>query len=123
MNILICKYYSINDCLVNELTKIILKVILLDYNFILKERKHLSYCNHENLALHIDAVNLADGDYELIPADSLAMLEVNLNYANINQDLGQAPEDSQFDSAQEGKPRCITYYFQCYYSSNYSYVL
>ena len=73
----------------------------------MKERNHLSYCNHKNLALHIDAVNLADGDYELIPADSLAASEVNLNCANVNQDLGQAPEDSQFDSAQEGKPQCI----------------
>ena len=95
----------------------------MDYNFIVKERNHLSYCNHENLALHIDAVNLADGDYELIPADSLAASEVNLNCANVNQDLGQAPEDFQFDSAQEGNPRCITHYFQRYYSSSYSYVL
>jgi hypothetical protein len=87
----------------------------LDYNFIVKERNHLSYCNHENLALHIDAVNLADGDYELIPADSLAALKVNLNCANVNQDLGQTPEYSQFDSAQEGKPRCITHYFHRYY--------
>ena len=77
----------------------------------MKERNHLSYCNHENLALHIDAVNLADGDYELIPVDSLATSEVNLNCAIVNQDLGQAPEDSQFDSAQEGKPRSITHYF------------
>ena len=107
MKILSCKYYSINDCLVNELTKIILKVILLDYNFIVKERKHLSYYNHENLALHIDAVNLADGDYELVPADSLVTSEVNLNCANVNQDLGQAPEASHPDSAQAGKPRCI----------------
>ena len=82
------KYYSINDCPVNELTKIIIKLILLDYNFIVKERNHLSYCNHENLALHIDAVNLADEDYELVPADSLVTSEVNLNCANVNQDLG-----------------------------------
>ena len=88
------KYYSINDCPVNELTKIIIKLILLNYNFIVKERNHLSYCNHLNFALHIDAVNLTDGDYELVPAD-------------LAQDLGQAPEDSQPDSAQEGKPRCI----------------
>ena len=107
MKILICKYYSINDCLVNELTKIILKVILLDYNFIVKERKHLSYCNHENLALHIDAVNLADGDYELVPADSSVTSEVILNCTNLAQDLGKAPEDSLLDRAQEGKPQCI----------------
>ena len=107
MKILSYKYYSINDCPVNELTKIILMLILLDYNFIVKERNHLSYCNPENLALHIDAVNLADGDYELVPMDSLVTLEVNLNCANMNRDLGEAPEDSQPDSAQEGKPRCI----------------
>ena len=72
----------------------------------MKERNHLSYCNHENLALHIDAINLADGDYQMAPADSLTS-EVNLNCTNIAQDLGQAPEDSLPDSAQEGKPRCI----------------
>ena len=55
----------------------------------MKERNHLSYYNHENLALHIDSVNLADGDYELIPADSLAASEGNLNCDNVNQDLGQ----------------------------------
>ena len=94
-------YYSINDCPLNELTKIIIKLILLDYNFIVKERNYLSLCNHENLALHIDAVNLADGDYELVPADSLIASEVNLNCTNL------ALEDSQLDSAQEGKSRCI----------------
>ena len=80
----------------------------------MKKRNHLSYYNHDNLALHIDAVNLADGDYELIPADSLAATDVNLNCTNVNQDLEHAPEDSQFDSAQEGKPRCITHYFLHY---------
>ena len=64
--------------------------------------------------MHIKTVNLADGDYELILADTIAASEVNLNCANVNQDLGQAPEDSQFDSAQEGKPRCITHYFPHY---------
>ena len=73
----------------------------------MKERNHLSYCNFENHALHIDAVNLADGDYELIPADTIASSEVNLNCANVNQDLGQAPEVSLSDSGQEGKLRCI----------------
>ena len=95
----------------------------MDYNFIVKERNHLSYCNHENLALHIDAVNLADGDYELIPAGTIAKSEVNLNCANVNQDMGQAPEDSQFDSAQEGKPRCIISLFYAIFSSNYLYML
>ena len=54
-------------------------------------------------------VNLADGDYELIPSDSLAATDVNLSCTNLAQDLGQVPVDSQPNSAQEGKPRCITH--------------
>ena len=73
--------------------------------------------------MHVDAVNLTDGEYELVPAESCVAQEVNLNCTNLAQDLGQAPEDSQPDSAQEGKPWCITHYFPRHYSSNYSYVL
>ena len=73
----------------------------------MKERNHLSLCNHDNLALHIEAVNLTDGEYELVPADSYVAQEVNLNSTNIAQDLGQAPEVPLPDSGQEGKPRCI----------------
>ena len=57
--------------------------------------------------MHIETVNLADGDYELVPADSRAEQEVNLNCANLSQDLGQALEALLPDSAQEGKPRSI----------------
>ena len=38
--------------------------------------------------MHIESVNIADGDYELVPSDPLAVPDVNLNYANLNQDLG-----------------------------------
>ena len=74
-------------------------------------------------ALHIETVNLTDGDYELIPSDSLAAIDINRNCTNLTQNLGSAPEDSQLDSAQEGKPRCITHYFPRYYSSNNLYML
>ena len=57
--------------------------------------------------MHIETVNLADGDYELVPADSRVDQEVNLNCANLSQDLGQALEVSLPDNAQEGKPQCI----------------
>ena len=57
--------------------------------------------------MHIETVNLADGDYELVPADSRAEQEVNLNCTNLSQDLGQAPEAFLPGSAQEGKPRSI----------------
>ena len=73
--------------------------------------------------MHIESVNLIDGDYELIPSDSTAASDININCTNLDQDLGQGPEDSQPDSAQEGKPRCITHYFPRYYSSNYLYML
>ena len=84
---------------------------MLDYNFIVKERKIISCGNNTSLHSHIESVNLVDGDYELILSDSGAAANIDLNCTNIVQDLGQAPEDSQFDSAQEGKPRCITHYF------------
>ena len=83
-----------------------LSYFLLDYNFIVKERNHYSWITH-NLALHIETVNLADSDYELVPAESRVDREVNLNCANLSQDLGQDPEVFLPDSAQEGKPRCI----------------
>jgi len=82
-----------------------LNSLLLNYNFIVKERNRYSWITH-NLALHIETVNLADGDYELVPAKSRVDREVNLNYANLSQDLGQDPEVFLPDSAQEGKPRC-----------------
>ena len=70
--------------------------------------------------MHIETVNLADGDYELVPADSRAEQEVNLNCANLPQDLGQAPEAFLPDSAQEGKPRSIIpLFFPNYHSAIY----
>jgi len=76
-----------------------------------KERKIILCHNNTSLHSHIESVNLADGDYELVPADSRVDQDINLNCANLSQDLGQAPEDSRFDSAQEGKPRCIILLF------------
>ena len=57
--------------------------------------------------MHIETVNLANGDYELVPADSRVDQEVNLNSANLSQGLGQALEAFLPDSAQEDKPRSI----------------
>ena len=103
-------YYSINDYPWNWNVEIVIKVTFADYNFTVKERNHYPWVTH-NLALHIEMVNLADGDYKLVPADSRAEQEVNLNCANLSQDLGQAPEAFLPDSAQEGKPRSIILLF------------
>ena len=73
--------------------------------------------------MRIETVNLADGEYELMPADSHIDQEVNLNYANLSQGLGQAPEIFLPDSAQEGKPRCIIPLFNALYSFHYLYML
>ena len=42
--------------------------------------------------MHIETINLLDGDYELVPADSRVDQEINLDCTNLSQDLGQAPE-------------------------------
>ena len=81
------KYYSINDCLVNELTKIIFKLFC--WTTTLSRRKEIIYhvVTH-NLALYIETINLADGEYELVPTDSCVVQEANLNCTNLAQDLG-----------------------------------
>ena len=88
----------------------------------MKERNQYHVVTH-HLALHIETVNLADGEYELVPVDSHVDQEVNLNCTNLSQGLGQAPEVFLPDSAQEGKPRCIIPLFYALYSSNYLYML
>jgi len=55
---------------------------------------------HINLCIHIETVNLADGDYELIPATAITPDCAVVNCAKLNQDLGQAPEEPQAFSAQ-----------------------
>ena len=57
--------------------------------------------------MHIETANLANGEYELVPADSCVVQEANLNFTSLAQDPCQAPEVSLPDSAQEGKLRCI----------------
>ena len=89
----------------------------------MNERKIISCHNNTSLHSHIESVDLIDGDYELVPSDSLAAAGVDLNCTNVAQDLDQDLDVSLPDSAQEGKPRCITHYFPYYYSSNYSYML
>ena len=84
----------------------------------MKERKIILCHINTSLHSHIESVDLVDSDYKLVLSDSLAAAGVDLNCTNLAQDLGQAPEDSQPDSAQEVKSRCITHYFL-----RYSYVL
>ena len=57
--------------------------------------------------MHIESVHLSDGDYELIPTNTATPESASLNFTELNQDLGQSPEEPKASSAQEGKPRCI----------------
>ena len=54
--------------------------------------------------MHIETVNLIDGDYELVPANIITPESASLNCTVLNQDLGQVPEEPKANSAQEGNP-------------------
>ena len=55
-------------------------------------------------ALHIETVNLADGDYELIPSDSLAAIDINCNCTNLTQDLGSAQRTLRLTVPKKASP-------------------
>ena len=57
--------------------------------------------------MHIETVNLLNGDYELVPSNTTTPESATLNCTTLNQDLGQVPKEPQANSAQEDKPRCI----------------
>jgi hypothetical protein len=67
------------------------------------------------LAYHVESTTLNDGDYELVPENELGFCE---DLTNIVETITEAPNQSSEVSdtpdpspAQEGKPRCITQYF------------
>ena len=57
--------------------------------------------------MHIESVHLTDGDYELIPMNTATPESASLNFTDLNQDLGQSPEEPKANCAQEDKLRCI----------------
>ena len=59
--------------------------------------------------IHIETVNFSDGVYELTPIGETVLDGGSLNLTELNQDPDQRSEEpkASFDSAQEGKPRCI----------------
>ena len=67
----------------------------------------ISCCNQHHFCMHVEIVNLIDGDYNLVPANTATPESASVNFIELNQDLGQSPEEPKADSAQEGKPRCI----------------
>ena len=57
--------------------------------------------------MYIESINLSDGLYNLVPANDPTAESASLNLTDLNQDLGQSPEEPKASSAQEGKPQCI----------------
>ena len=92
-----------------KLTKFITtKHVILDYNFIVKERNEfVSCCNKIHYCIHIEIANLADGTYELVPTHEADTADAQVNALELIQDLNQSSEEPKTSSAQEGKPRCI----------------
>ena len=43
--------------------------------------------------MHIETVNLLDGDYELVPANTTTPEIVSLNFTDLNQDPNQCSEE------------------------------
>ena len=43
--------------------------------------------------MHIETINLLDGDYELVPANTTTPENVSLNCTDLNQDLNQCSEE------------------------------
>ena len=78
-----------------------------------------------NMHLHIDADILIDWTNELLPESKKDYCEAQANLTEFAEDPNQCSEEAKatFDSAQEGKPRCIIPLFFALISSNYSYVL
>ena len=73
----------------------------------------LSCCHHHNLhiCIHVDLTTLADGTYELVPESESEQREAQVNITEITEDLNQSSEEPKASSAQEGKPRSMSYLF------------
>ena len=62
-------------------------------------------------AFHIDTTTLADSTYELVPESESEQREAQVNLTKITEDLNQSSEEPKASSAQEGKPRSMSYLF------------
>jgi hypothetical protein len=71
--------------------------------------------SNQIIAYHVESTTLDDGDYELVPEHEQGFSEDPTNVAEvITEALNQSSEVSDTTDpspAQEGKPRCITQYF------------
>ena len=72
------------------------------------------FCYHHNnscICIHVDSTTLADGTYELVPESESEQREAQVNLTEIAEDLNQSSDEPKASSAQEGKPRNMSYLF------------
>ena len=84
---------------------------MLDYNPLVKNWLiRITKVTHA-YAFHIDTTTLADGTYELVPESESEQREAQVNLIEITEDLNQSSAEPKASSAQEGKPRSMSYLF------------
>ena len=83
--------------------------VALDYNSIMNNwLNRITKITHA-YAFHIDSTTLPDGTYELVPESESEKREAQVNLTEITEDLNQSSEEPKPSSAQEGKPRSMSY--------------
>ena len=85
--------------------------VALDYTSLVKNwLNRITKITHA-YAFHIDSTTLPDGTYELVPESESEQREAQVNLTEITEDLNQSSEEHKANSAQEGKPRSMSYLF------------
>ena len=84
---------------------------MLDYNSLVKNwLNRITKITHA-YAFHIDSTTLPDGTYELVPESESEQREAQVNITEATEDLNPSSEEPKASSAQEGKPRSMSYLF------------
>ena len=63
------------------------------------------------MCIHVDTTTLADGTYELVSESESEQREAQVNLIEVAEDLNQSSEEPKVSSAQEVKPRSMSYLF------------
>ena len=84
---------------------------MLDYNSLVKNWLNCITKITHAYAFHIDSTTLPDGTYELVPESESEQREAQVNLTEATEDLNPSSEEPKASSAQEGKPRGMSYLF------------
>ena len=78
------------------------------YNSIVNQIMFVTITTTHACAFHIDLTTLADGTWAGAESES-EKREAQVNLTEITKDLNQSSEEPKASSAQEGKPRSMSY--------------